>query len=250
MPAGERPSRFGTSLKGKPSLSHGMLRSIKNFINRPKVVIISIAKSIIYLIQDLNKAIKFNNRGDLFRHSISNVNNDGMFLEFGVFKGNTINFISNMVPDRLIFGFDSFEGMPEDYEGIPKGHYKLPGLPIVRENVKLVKGYFQDTLLKFLEEHLEEAAFIHIDAVLYSSTKYILDALAQNNRLQNGTVIQFDELFHYPDWWISGEYKAFKEFVNKYKIKFKYLGCCKPRLLTGFYSIYSACPVSIKIIKS
>jgi hypothetical protein len=86
-----------------------------------------------------------------------------------------------------------------------KGVYKLHGLPMVRGNVKLVKGYFQDTLQKFLEEYLEKVAFIHVDAVLYSSTKCVLDALARNNRLQNGTVIRFDELFHYPNWYVEGE---------------------------------------------
>lgn len=222
-----------------------LLRTIKNFIDRPRVVTIAVIKSIIFILQDLSKASKFENRKDLFRYSISEVNLDGMFLEFGVFNGETIKFISAVVPDKLIFGFDSFEGMPEKWGDIPKGYYKLNELPIVRNNVKLVKGYFQNTLQTFLEEHLEKVAFIHIDAVLYSSTKYILDILAQNNRLQNGMVIQFDEFYYYPEWWIEGEYKAFKEIVNEYNVKFRYLGYCMPQDLT-FYSTRSARPVSIK----
>ena len=63
--------------------------------------------------------------------------------------------------------------------------------------------------------------FIHFDADLYSSTKTVLDILA--DRIVPGTVIQFDEYFNYPGWQ-DGEYKAFKEFVESRDIKFEYIG--------------------------
>ena len=82
-----------------------LLRAVKNFIDRPNVVIVSIIKSINYMNQDLNNAMKFKKRRDLFRYSINKADVIGMFLEFGVFNGETINFMSEAVPDKLIFGF-------------------------------------------------------------------------------------------------------------------------------------------------
>jgi hypothetical protein len=41
----------------------------------------------------------------------------GLALEFGVFKGTTINHLARQAPDRQFFGFDSFEGLPEHWTG-------------------------------------------------------------------------------------------------------------------------------------
>ena len=63
--------------------------------------------------------------------------------------------------------------MPEKWDDISKGYYKISNLPIVNENVILVKGMFHDTLIPFLNEHSGKAAYIHMDACLYSATKYV-----------------------------------------------------------------------------
>jgi hypothetical protein len=76
---------------------------------------------------------------------------DGLFIEFGVYSGKTINFISSKI-DNTIYGFDSFEGLPEDWrDGYEKGHFKMEKLPEVRENVKLIKGWFDETLPQFIQ---------------------------------------------------------------------------------------------------
>jgi hypothetical protein len=46
-----------------------------------------------------------------------------MALEFGVFKGTSINFFSSQRPDLVFHGFDSFKGLPENWTG-NKGHSK------------------------------------------------------------------------------------------------------------------------------
>jgi len=164
-------------------------------------------------------------RNELLSYSIRQVNIDGLFLEFGVYKGNSINYISSVLPNETIYGFDSFEGLPEDWiNGYDKGAFKLENLPEVNKNVTLVKGLFQDSLTSFLNDHHEMVAFIHMDADLYSSTIYVLTTLVNNKRLDNGAVIQFDEFFEYENWWNTGEYKAFTEFVEEFKVKYEYLG--------------------------
>ena len=84
---------------------------------------------------------------------------------------------------------------------------------------QIVEGWFEDTLPEFLSAHDDPIAFIHADGDLYSSTKTILDNLA--DRLTPGTIIQFDEFFNYPGW-RDHEYRAWEEFVSKTGVRFSY----------------------------
>ena len=50
-----------------------------------------------------------------------------LILEFGVYKGTTTRIIRNSLPlDYKIYGFDSFEGLPEDWKNTPchKGFFQ------------------------------------------------------------------------------------------------------------------------------
>ena len=143
--------------------------------------------------------------------------------EFGVRKGLTIKEIAKRISKRKCYGFDSFEGLPEDWSGqqYAKGAYSENGkTPKVPSNVFLEKGWFKDTLPNFLKNHKEKIDFIHFDADLYSSTKLILDLLGK--RFHKGTILIFDEYFNYPNW-KNHEYKAFQEFIRKEKISYTYL---------------------------
>jgi hypothetical protein len=149
----------------------------------------------------------------------------GLVGEFGVGSGRTINHIASVLPDTQIFGFDSFEGLPEDWRpGFPKGTYAIRKLPAVFPNITLIKGWFHETLPAFLQEHSGIFSFLHIDCDLYSSTKTILE-LCQG-RIQPGTVIVFDEYLNYPGW-KDGEHKAFQEFVEETLLSYTYAGFCE-----------------------
>ena len=145
----------------------------------------------------------------------------GLVLEFGVASGKSINFIARSLPQETIYGFDSFEGLPEDWTfRYRKGHFAQQ-LPEVAENVELVVGLFGDTLPGFLAQHPEDVSYLHIDCDLYSSTRTILELLG--DRIRPGTVIVFDEYFNYQSW-RQHEHKAFMEFVEARKVKFHFLG--------------------------
>ena len=147
-------------------------------------------------------------------------NKHGLYLEFGVFSGHTINHIARLV-DQPVYGFDSFEGLPERWRDAWKaGHFKVASLPQVPANVTLVKGWFDQTLPEFLKSHSGDVAFLHVDCDLYSSTRTIFACLAP--RIKAGTVIVFDEYFNYPGW-REGEFKAFQEFVAREGCNFEYL---------------------------
>jgi predicted O-methyltransferase YrrM len=153
--------------------------------------------------------------------ALQEVTVNGLYMEFGVFQGETINYIAKHCQAK-VYGFDSFEGLPEFWrDGFEKGAFNVDHLPKVERNVTLIKGWFDETLPKFLEEKADEQiAFLHIDCDLYSSTKTIFDCL--EDRIKPGTVIVFDEYFNFPGW-ENDEFRAFKEFIDKSGINYKYI---------------------------
>jgi hypothetical protein len=135
-----------------------------------------------------------------------------MWVEFGVHKGDTINYISRFAP--IMFGFDSWEGLPDDWQpGFPKGHFSTNGtMPEVNPNVVLVKGMFQETLPKFLSIIPGTFGLVHIDSDIYESARFVLEQI--EDRVTIGTVIIFDELIGY-NTYEEHEYKALKEFGKR-----------------------------------
>lgn len=171
----------------------------------------------------MTKSKTFKEKNAMLEYSLkqSEVVKDGLHCEFGVFMGESINFLASKT-DKVFHGFDSFEGLPETWrEGFEKGTFLVNGLPKVRDNVRLHKGWFDRSVPVWLQNNPGPVAFLHMDADLYSSTKCVLDLLAP--RMVPGTVIQFDEYFNYPGW-KQGEYKAFQEFVAAHGVQFEYLG--------------------------
>lgn len=144
------------------------------------------------------------------KYCIENVTVDGQYLEFGVFRGHTLNYIAELVPNKTVYGFDSFYGIPEDWLWMPQGEFSTNGmLPAVRSNVKLIPGWFDNTLPKFNKERI---AFMHVDCDLYASTKYVLESL--ENYIVPGTVIAFDDFPYFPGT-EQHEYRAFMEFIER-----------------------------------
>jgi Methyltransferase domain len=163
-------------------------------------------------------------REDLFRLALSQVPDTGLFLEFGTYKGDSINLLSRFAPRSTFYGFDSFQGLPEGWTaGTREGGLSTHGrVPRVRRNVELIPGFFEDTLPQFLDRHPNApAAFVHVDCDLYSSTLTVLRTLKP--RLQIGTVLVFDEYYNYADW-LEGEYKAWTAFCAEYGVGFRYAG--------------------------
>ncbi len=167
----------------------------------------------------------FDNKFQLLAASLSAVSiPGGLYCEFGVHSGSTVNFIAERVKGE-VFGFDSFKGLPEDWRpGVEKGHFKMDALPPVRSNVKLVEGWFNESLPPFLQTHPGPVAFLHVDCDLYSSARTVFELTGP--RIQTGTVIAFDEFFNYPGW-RTGEFLAFTEFLSKQGLQSKYLGYVK-----------------------
>jgi len=193
--------------------------NIRNYQNRKSLI-----DSVEYIEQYMQNAKSFSTSLDLLTFALSKVDSkkNGLICEFGVATGRTINHIASIMPDTTVYGFDSFEGLPEDWrEEFPKGKFKMDQLPKVSSNVRLIKGLFANTLAPFLKTNLDKALFLHIDCDLYSSTTTILKEF--ESCIQIGTVIVFDEYFNFPEW-RDEEHKAFIEFIEKKDLNFEYIG--------------------------
>lgn len=151
---------------------------------------------------------------------------EDLILEFGVWVGNSINKIASRNPHVSIYGFDSFEGLPEDWSGLfVRGSFNMQGqLPKVYPNVQLVKGWFSETLPDFKARVMtkkRQISLLHIDCDLYSSTKTVFEHLAEN--IGPGTVIVFDELMNF-DNFERHEMRAFFELTQSRGISFDVIG--------------------------
>lgn len=138
---------------------------------------------------------------------------DGQILDLGVYKGASTRALAEIFPEHTIHGFDSFEGLPDDWSHVTEGHFgDVRGqLPAVPGNVELHKGWFEDTLGPWVEAHpAPQIMLMRVDCDIYSSTKTILRELAP--LIGPGTWIVFDELIGYRGWQ-DHEHKAFEEFL-------------------------------------
>ena len=144
----------------------------------------------------------------------------GAVLEFGVRHANSTRQLATLAKQD-VHGFDSFEGIPEDWHEEEKGSYSTQGLiPKVPSNIHLYTGWFDATLPKFLEGNTEKVRLMNIDCDIYSSTKTVLDLLAP--RIVSGTVIIFDEYIG-NEYWREDEFKAFQQAVKAYGWNYEYI---------------------------
>jgi O-methyltransferase len=129
-----------------------------------------------------------------------------VYLEFGVFEGDSIKYFAsvNQQPQTSFYGFDCFEGLPEDWHltggGVMnKGAFDVQGqLPHTDDTrIHFVKGIFQNSLIPFLEAHADAlkatSKVIHLDADLYSSELFCLAQLYKY--LKDGDIVFFDDFF-------------------------------------------------------
>ncbi|WP_410586108.1 class I SAM-dependent methyltransferase [Amycolatopsis sp. lyj-23] len=167
------------------------------------------------------EAPRFDDPHRTLEHALSLAPTGGMALEFGVYTGTTLKIIAAARTAGGVFGFDSFQGLPEDWRiDFPAGSFGVDRLPDVA-GAELIVGWFADTLPGFLAAHPEPVDFVHVDADLYSSAKTVLDLVGP--RLQPGSVLVFDEFFNFPGWQ-DHEYRALRECVERTGLSVSYEG--------------------------
>src|SRR5262249_40180634 len=104
----------------------------------------------------------------------------------------------------------------------------------VPANVRLHRGWFDQSLPQWLKDNPGPVAFVHFDCDLYSATRDVLNLLA--GRIVPGTVLLFDEYFNFPNW-EAHEYRAFQEFTAERKIVYRYLAFARQQVALRIESI-------------
>jgi O-methyltransferase len=153
------------------------------------------------------------------------------YFEFGVASGMSFKWwlAKNKPADSRFFGFDTFEGLPEDWGPYQKGAmaHTLESLNITDARTSFYKGLFQDTLIPFLEEYKGgNRKLINIDSDLFTSAVFVLTQLYRF--LKPGDIILFDE-FAVP----QHEFLAFKIFTESFYIDYEVIGAANNYLFVA-----------------
>lgn len=177
-----------------------------------------------FIDSEMRDAIFILNQFDIVRSKAEAIDElHGQILDLGVYKGGSTRHLARIYPDKKIHGFDSFEGLPNDWSYDPKGSFgDISGvLSDVPDNVRLYKGWFEDTLPVWAAEHSDvPISLLRVDRDIYSSTMTIFENVG--HLLKPGTWILFDELIGYRGWQ-DHEYKAFQEFLASTELDVEYV---------------------------
>jgi O-methyltransferase len=122
----------------------------------------------------------------------------GSIAEVGVWKGGTAFLLASNNPNKHLYLFDTFEGMPESIKGIDlhkKGDFKNTSLEYVQEllkphkNVSFHKGLFPKETSDVIKD--EKFSLVHLDCDIYTSVKESLEFF-YNRTVPNGIIV-FDD---------------------------------------------------------
>ncbi|MGE5520555.1 MAG: TylF/MycF/NovP-related O-methyltransferase [Candidatus Dadabacteria bacterium] len=153
------------------------------------------------------------------------------YFEFGVAGGHSFKWWleHNTNEHSRFFGFDTFEGLPENWGPFKKGAMavEMESLNIHDPRASFYKGLFQDTLIPFLEKYDgKNRRLVHLDADLFSSTIFSLSQLYRF--FKPGDILLFDE-FAVP----RHEFLAFKVFSESFYVNYEVIGAANNYLFVA-----------------
>jgi hypothetical protein len=146
-------------------------------------------------------------RWALFEHMIAQSRKDRPFYEFGVWRGEAFRYLIKTF--KKGYGFDTFEGLPEDWHNQKAGTYSSDGNVPKIKGGEFIVGKFEDTLPDFFSEKRPKASIVNFDADLYSSTICALNHAKPV--IDQHTILIFDEFIMNQNW-EEDEYRALEEF--------------------------------------
>lgn len=163
---------------------------------------------------------------------------DGLLLDLGVWVGWSTRLISD-ASGRQVYGFDTFEGLVEDWQMddqrlVKRGTFSISeplaqrtmrdtgvsvhdGLPdALGRKVQFIKGSTYDTLAPFLADRpAVPIALFHMDLDTYESCLHALETC--KDRFVEGSILVFDEYLV-----TNAEMRAWFEFQDKYQLEWRY----------------------------
>ena len=163
---------------------------------------------------------------------------DELVLDLGVWIGWSTRLLSD-ASDRKVYGFDTFEGLVEDWQIdehmlLKRGTFSLSdplaqrflrdtgvslhdGVPAaLGRKVQFVKGSTYETLAPFLADRpAAPIRLFHMDLDTYESCLHALETC--KDHFIEGSILVFDEYLV-----TNGEMRAFFEFQSRYELEWRY----------------------------
>lgn len=134
----------------------------------------------------------------ILRKSAVHTPREGSFIEVGVYKGGSLAELASVAGTRMVFGFDTFMGLPQEFDGEdevhPVGDFNDTSFEAVKSRfecnrqVRLIKGIFPQSgdVIKGLP-----ISFAHLDMDYWRGTLAALKFIWPN--LLSGGCILFDD---------------------------------------------------------
>ncbi len=172
----------------------------------------------------MNCELQCHSKQELWHAYLSYIKPLDVCLEFGVATGRSINCMAAMRPRTKFHGFDSFNGLPENWGRVEKGRFKCNHKKIkFHPNVELHIGLFDDTLPTFIgDASLDALRGVHIDCDLGSSTRTVLSLLS-DKIIEKKPMLLFDEFYNYSGF-EDHEFGAFSEWLEKTDCQYRVVG--------------------------
>lgn len=172
--------------------------------------------------KDLASCPNFQGREALWEQCIAAYGGESQtitYVEFGVHEGYSIEYFArrNHSIASSFIGLDSFEGLPEQWGILRKGHFDTSGgLPNVSDGrVEFIKGWFQNTYTELYARLVNvNHLVVHYDADLYSSTLFALNAM---DGLKRSYLAIFDEF-------TGHETRALYNYIQAYNATVRFRG--------------------------
>ena len=171
---------------------------------------------------------------------VKGLGESGQVYEFGTNNGGSLYYFWQGLPRNMQFhGFDTFTGIPENWDSLPPGSIRGYGYPyelwrehpeqraaveeevqrtgripaVPQKNIHIHKGLFAHTLPELLANGpADDIRLIHFDADIYMGTRPVLDSLC--GQIDYRYYILFDELYS-----VNHEFKAWIEFVRWFEVE-------------------------------
>jgi len=141
---------------------------------------------------------------------------DGDLYQFGVFGGKSLEWLQPAFPEAFVWGFDSFDGLPEEQSGVPAirgwaaGSYDASRFGVTpealqarlggNERAQFIKGFYNESLTSSLltryRRAMRPAVYVDIDCDIYISSHQALDWMFKHQLIVVGTLVGYD------DWWV------------------------------------------------
>jgi len=134
----------------------------------------------------------------LHNAAISVADIPGFAAECGVYQGGSLKVIAEALPDKVVYGFDTFSGLPKQYWSKNEIHkpreFGETSLALVKENLKgfnnieLRSGQFPESAKDLGDARF---AFVYLDMDFYLSTRMALEWFMK--RMSKGGKIVLDD---------------------------------------------------------